>query len=384
MKLLFTPLQWCLVSISVLTGIVLSYLGFVYLAVPLSSALVLIVTGLDLKNTQLNAQNTYIKAVNEAEKLNAELVETLAHMAQALTESENNIGGVISTQDDAVATLSTSFTKLQSMVHRQNEFVSLLVHSDSSSDEFYSTKMRAFADSTSITLDRFITTTVDMSAASMDLLEKVNNIHDLMPKIIEALTGIDGIASQTNLLALNAAIEAARAGEHGRGFSVVADEVRALSNRSTEFSALIKQQISSINSQVEKLTHDVGVLASQDVSYVIKAKKDIHEALDSIIVKAESDSKLTRELEVIVQELDISLNDSIRGLQFGDINGQNLLYTKGTLHFVVEQIGKLQQYESNSVMAEFSDYLEAAQERSQGQHNPVSALSMQSGEIELF
>jgi methyl-accepting chemotaxis protein len=270
------------------------------------------------------------------------------------------------------------------MVNKQNEFVSLLVHSDSSTGEFYSTKMRNFADTTSVTLDRFINTTVEMSAASMDLLEKVSKIHALMPTIIKALSGIDGIASQTNLLALNAAIEAARAGEHGRGFAVVADEVRALSTRSTEFSSLIKEQITSINAQVEQLTHDVGVVASQDVSYVITAKKDIHEALDSIIVKAESDSKVTAELEQVVQELDMSLNDSIRGLQFGDINGQNLLYTKETMHFIVEQMDQLQQYDNNSAMATLSSYLETAQERTQRKHNPVSALSMESGEIELF
>ncbi|WP_370545336.1 methyl-accepting chemotaxis protein [Glaciecola sp. MH2013] len=218
----------------------------------------------------------------------------------------------------------------------------------------------------------------------MELLERVTEIYNSVPQVMKALKDIDSIADQTNLLALNAAIEAARAGEHGRGFAVVADEVRSLSNRSSEFSDAIQARLKNMTQQIETLTTEVGELASYDVSYVIDAKKEINDALLSIIAKAESDAKVTMGLEETAHQLEVSLGEAIRGLQFGDINGQNLQFTAQSLEFIRDHIERLSFDNIDQVAQEIHDYLESMKARKTSSHNPVSATSMDAGDIDLF
>jgi methyl-accepting chemotaxis protein len=108
---------------------------------------------------------------------------------------------------------------------------------------------------------------VEQTVAAMSGIEASSS------KITEIVGLIQEIAFQTNLLALNASVEAARAGESGRGFSVVANEVRALAQRAASASKDIKELIVNSDEQVQEGVRLVGEAGSALNEIVSSVKK---------------------------------------------------------------------------------------------------------------
>lgn len=111
---------------------------------------------------------------------------------------------------------------------------------------------------------------VSMTEESRERLVAAIEGAEVIRDIVGVSEAIQQIASQTNLLALNASIEAARAGDAGRGFAVVAEEIKTLSNVTSE-------EIGKVNELTETVLHNVDALSRESHS--------ILDFLDTVVLK---------------------------------------------------------------------------------------------------
>jgi methyl-accepting chemotaxis protein len=214
-----------------------------------------------------------------------QLIEHALLMTAQVADQANNLNKTAQSNRDAVTYQQQETEQISiSMKDMVSAVSEVAANTQHTSDTASSAQSQANQGKSVV--DTTVATIGDLAREIEDSVKHINRVNEDSDEISQALVEIKAIADQTNLLALNAAIEAARAGEQGRGFAVVADEVRSLSQRTQKSTV-------EIESMIDKLQKGVhAAVTSMNKSHVatdqtVDQSKSVAIALDEIVAAVE-------------------------------------------------------------------------------------------------
>jgi len=200
-----------------------------------------------------------------------------------------------------------------------------------------------------------VNTTWNQTVRSVnDLKKDISSVDAKVQDVESILRAIQNISEQTNLLALNASIEAARAGESGKGFSVVAEEIRKLAEKSHASSDMIAGIIGEIQSESSVMVHTLDqVLTDSDsqtdsLKQVTQTNEDISLKIQELAVHISRSMALAKSVEEkkadVVKSLDsieASAEENAAGTQEVSANSEEILASMEEFAASIERLKTL-------------------------------------------
>lgn len=150
----------------------------------------------------------------------------------------------------------------------------------------------------------------DVQIQFSQLTNQVKMLNEQVGSIETMVQIISQIAEQTNLLALNASIEAARAGEYGKGFSVVAQEVKKLSEQTSKSVGEIRQNVNKVQSETVRTSDEILYLTEK--MYTSNTMlQSCFENITDVLQNLQSSITEVKEIGPVIQEQTNTFDDVV-------------------------------------------------------------------------
>lgn len=325
---------------------------------------------------------------NEVEQLSEETLATLQQQVEHISDENKQISSLI---HNAISRLTDSFEGMTSQTDTEDKMLHSLIDHDEQGQNFSD-----FIAETESLMNFLVDTVLKTSQESRQVMEKLEAMSGSVDGVISLLDDVKDIASQTNLLALNAAIEAARAGEAGRGFAVVADEVRKLSQKSDAFSDEISEITMSVKNTLEDALVKVSEVVTADTDLAIDSKQKVEEMSARMIQLNNKTQSVIGETGEVSQAIAALVNQAVTSLQFEDMCTQlgdhidKRLGTVNQLTVLMQALHTAMRDSENldNVRAQLIQVKESADQLrpriAETQHQSVSQQNLDTGDVELF